>query len=236
MFKRTSLFIAIAATLFSSSLHHEIARVTVENVHPVHCERFGSATNLPLLILLHGVSGPSSFYREQADFFARHGFRVVLPHYLEGGHGPNATDENYDAWVAAVREVMYESDSAKGGRPPATVIVGYSLGASVALALGSQGQGPDAIAEFYGSLPDKYFRDLKDMPPLLILHGELDKEIPVYNARQLSQLCSDAALKCDMHIYPTEAHGFTLENLKDADQRTLRFFSQIVARRSAPFE
>jgi hypothetical protein len=26
--------------------------------------------------------------------------------------------------------------------------------------------GPDAMAEFYGSLPDKYFRDLKDMPPL----------------------------------------------------------------------
>jgi dipeptidyl aminopeptidase/acylaminoacyl peptidase len=92
------------------------------------------------------------------------------------------------------------------------------------LAFGSEGNGPDGIAEFYGSLPDKYFRDLKGMPPLLILHGGQDQNIPVYNALQLSRLCVQAGFDCDMHIYSTEGHGFTPEALKDADQRVLQFF------------
>jgi dienelactone hydrolase len=187
----------------------------------VPAEQFGTNETLPLMILLHGVSGPSAFYREQASFFARHGYRVVLPHYLEAGKGQAATDANYEAWTAAVRNTI---DSLQAGHGSPTVIVGFSLGASVALALGSEGNGPDGIAEFYGSLPDKYFRDLKGMPPLLILHGGQDQNIPVYNALQLSRLCVQAGFDCDMHIYSTEGHGFTPEALKDADQRVLQFF------------
>jgi carboxymethylenebutenolidase len=181
------------------------------------------------MILLHGVNGPSPFYREQAAFFAAHGYRVVLPHYMDAGHGQSATDENYAAWVAAVRKTM---DDSRGVPPSQTVVVGYSLGASVALALGSEGRGPEAIAEFYGSLPDRYFRELKGMPPLLILHGDQDRNIPVYNALQLSRLCSQAGFKCDMHIYPKEGHGFSPEAVRDADERTLRFFSQIAGSRA----
>jgi dienelactone hydrolase len=239
MFKyvgRIGLIVAIMSLLFSCAAQDRTARAIRNTAHLVHCDRFGSAGNLPLLVLLHGVGGPNTFYRDQAKFFAAHGFRVVLPHYLEAGHGPDATDENYEAWVAAIRNVIASCWLLSGDSESVTVIVGYSLGASVALALGSQGQGPDAIAELYGSLPDRYFRDLKGMPPLLVLHGSLDKEIPVENAFRLSQLCSDSALKCDMHIYPTDGHGFTPENQQDANQRILRFFTQIVSGRSAPSE
>lgn len=237
MFKgphRAGRLLLVATALLSVCVG--VAGSTIKDGYPVHCEQFGGTTNLPILILLHGVSGPTDFYRSQARFFAKNGFRVLLPHYLEAGHGTAATDDNYDAWVRAVRAVLTEVDRPREGRPLATFIVGYSLGASVALALGSQTPKLDAIAEFYGSLPDKYFRDLRGMPPLLILHGELDKEIPVSNARQLSQLCADAALKCDIHIYPMDGHGFSPESMKDADQRILLFFSQNDANKSAQTE
>jgi dienelactone hydrolase len=191
-------------------------------IRAVAVEQFGTNATLPLMILLHGANGPSAFYREQASFFASHGYRVVLPHYLEAGKGQAATDGNYEAWTAAVRNTI---DNFQQGHRSPTVIVGFSLGASVALALGSEGNGPDGIAEFYGSLPDKYYRDLKGMPSLLILHGGQDNNIPVYNALQLSQLCEQAGLNCDMHIYSTEGHGFTSEALRDADQRVLQFFA-----------
>ena len=94
----------------------------------------------------------------------------------------------------------------------------------MALALGSAGQGPDAIAELAGSLPDRYLRDLQGMPPLLILHGGRDTEVPVNNALQLSRLCMEAELRCEEHIYPEQGHLLTPEALRDADERVLRFF------------
>lgn len=192
---------------------------------PVPVEQFGSDKSLPRLILLHGVGGPSDFYRGQARFFADHGYHVFMPHYMDARRGQNGSDANYDAWTAAVRQTL---NSLPSSSQSATVMVGYSLGASVALALGSQGEGPDAIAEFYGSLPDKYYEALKGMPPLLILHGERDDNIPVANALQLSRLCKEAELACQVHLFPREGHGFTPQTLQQADELVLQFFEPLL--------
>jgi dienelactone hydrolase len=87
--------------------------------------------------------------------------------------------------------------------------VGYSLGSSVALAAGSQDLSVDAIAEWYGSLPDEFFYQMNGMPPLLILHGERDSNIPITNAQQLVKLCEMKQLTCDHHFYSDQGHGFT---------------------------
>ncbi len=210
--------------VWPEAMQDKAAGTPASRVTTVHCDRFGSATAPRLLILLHGVSGPGQFDADQEEFFAHHGFRVLLPHYLEAGHGRLATDENYAAWVEAVRGAIENAGDAKN-----TVIVGYSLGASVALALGSLGQGPDAIAELAGSLPDRYLRDLKGMPPLLILHGGRDTSVPADNALQLSRLCAEADLLCEQHIYPEQGHVLSPESLRDADRRILEFFSKIAA-------
>ena len=97
--------------------------------------------------------------------------------------------------------------------------MGFSLGASVALAAGSQRVPVDAIADWYGSLPDSFFEQRKGMPPLLILHGQQDSTIPIVNAQQLARLC-------EMEHYGGEGHGFSDASLKDADQRTLEFLAR----------
>ena len=222
--KKASLHITKWAAILFWALPQLCVSEVVDSSSLVHCEWFGNTSLPPLLILLHGVNGPSPFYRGQAQFFADHGFRVVLPHYLQAGNGSAASEENYGLWIDAVRGVMKEATTSRRSRAPSIVLVGYSLGASIALALGSQGQGPGAIAEFSGSLPDSYFRDLKEVPPLLILHGRLDEQIPVSNALQLKRLCSDADLNCDMHIYPADGHAFSSDTLRDADQRILAVY------------
>jgi dienelactone hydrolase len=232
---RRTLVLATVLMLFFRAMEAQGVIPAAGNVRTVKYETFGSESNRQVLILLHGVSGPSLFYTQQAEFFADHGFRVLLPHYLDATHDSSPTDEHYEAWVSAVRKIVDDSNTDAKGRWVSTVIVGYSLGASVALALGSQGQGPDAIAEMYGSLPDLFFRDLRGMPPLLILHGGRDTNIPVSNAIQLGKLCSVANLTCDTHIYPGEGHGFSPEALRDADQRILQFFAKVDnAERSPP--
>lgn len=184
-----------------------------------HYEIFGKAPLL--LILLHGVGGPG--YREQAEFFASKGYTVIMPHYFDATDSRDPTAANYQTWVNVVKTVLAEQSAHKD-----IVLLGFSLGASVALAAGSQGVSVNAIAEWYGSLPDEFFYRMQGMPPLLILHGEHDTNIPVINAQQLIQLCGLKQLTCDSHIYPDQGHGFRGNDLEDADRRTLAFFSRFV--------
>lgn len=64
------------------------------------------------------------------------------------------------------------------------------------------------------------------MPPLLILHGELDRNIPVSSAQQLQKLCELKQLTCESHLYSDQGHGFSGAALQDARQRTLSFFAK----------
>jgi dienelactone hydrolase len=105
-------------------------------------------------------------------------------------------------------------------------LLGFSLGASVALSAGSQDLPVDAVVEWYGSLPDEFFYQLKGMPPLLILHGQHDDNIPVTNAQQIMQLCSMKSFTCESHIYPDQGHGFLPPAYEDAVKRTLDFYSR----------
>lgn len=72
-------------------------------------EIFGAATGRPVLILLHGSSGPTmSLYREQAELFAGNGYTVLLPHYFDVTKSSDPTPEHYRAWVDAVLELLSE--------------------------------------------------------------------------------------------------------------------------------
>jgi dipeptidyl aminopeptidase/acylaminoacyl peptidase len=63
------------------------------------------------------------------------------------------------------------------------------------------------------------------MPPLLILHGQHDDNIPVASALQIMQLCRMKSFTCESHIYPDQGHGFQPPAYDDAVKRTLDFFS-----------
>jgi dienelactone hydrolase len=181
----------------------------------------------PLLILLPGTSGPEApLYRSQADYFTHEGFTVLLLHYFDASDSRLPSDENYQLWVAALSDLVHEIGEMPDFKGRAIDVLGFSLGSSIALAAGSQLLPVRAIAEWYGSLPDKYFYQLQGMPPLLILHGQRDSNIPVSNAEQLVRLCELKKFTCSSHLYPGESHGFSNETLRDADLRTLAFFKE----------
>jgi dienelactone hydrolase len=195
----------------------------------VRYEVYGQESSGPLLILLHGSSGPDSrFYREQAAYFAGNGYTVLMPHYFDASGSSTANDENYLEWVRTLNDLIRECQKSTSWSSRRIAVIGFSLGASVALAAVSQGAQVSAIADWYGSLPDEFFEKLKGMPPLLILHGKQDGIIPMINAQQLVRLCGIAKFTCESHFYADQKHGFMGSALKDADRRTLDFFSRML--------
>jgi dienelactone hydrolase len=190
-------------------------------------EVFGEESNGPILIVLHGASGPDiPLYRQQAQYFAAKGYTVLLPYYFDATVWSTPSNENYTLWAKAVEDLVQQCRQSSKWSNRKIGLIGFSLGASVALAAGSQRVPVDAIAEWYGSLPDAFFLKLKAMPPLLILHGMQDQTIPIINAQQLVRLCGIAHFTCESHFYPDQAHGFMGKALEDADQRTLDFLSR----------
>ena len=82
----------------------------------------------------------------------------------------------------------------------------------------------EAIAEWSGLLPNEFFSQVQSMPPLLILHGELDEQVPIVNARQLVRLCQLRDFTCEIQIYAGEGHVFGTHVTDSANQRALAFF------------
>ena len=188
-------------------------------------DEFGNPSSPSCLIVLHGSGGTAvPFYREQAVLFGSRQFRVLMPHYFDATRSTTPSPENYKAWARVTEDFVTECH--KGSATRKVLLVGYSLGASVALGAGSEGAPVDAIAEWYESLPDEFFYRMTGMPPLLILHGERDPNIPIVNARQLVQLCETKQLTCEYHFYSDQGHGFVGKGLGDAEQRTITFFAR----------
>jgi dienelactone hydrolase len=192
---------------------------------PVSCAVYENRDVTATMIFLSGSSPADlALARLQARFFAEHGFRVLLPDYLSVTPSAKTTAGNYRRWAQVVEDIVAELHARPVQRNKKIALAGQDLGASVALLAASQKRDVDAVAEWSGLLPNQFFSQVQSLPPLLILHGEQDKQVPVVNARQLIRLCELKDFTCDAEIYPTEGHVFTARAMDSANQRTLAFF------------
>ncbi len=162
--------------------------------------------------------------RQQARFFAEHGFRVLLPDYLEVTPSSDETVANYKRWAQVVEDIVADLRAHALPRSSKIGLAGQALGATVALVAGSQKADVQAIVEWSGLLPNQFFSLVQGMPPLLVLHGEADTQIPVFNARQLIRLCKLKDFACEEGVYPSEGHASGSQAMEEANQRVLAFF------------
>ena len=191
----------------------------------VSCVVYDAHDATATMILLRG-SGPTDFdfARSEARFFAEHGFRVLLADYLTVTPTVELKTANYRRWAQVVEDIVADLRSRPIPPNRKIALLGQDLGASVALLAASHKIGVDAIAEWSGLLPNQFFPKLQTLPPLLIIHGEQDEQVPVVNARQLVRLCELKDFTCEAEIHPAEAHVFTTQALNAVNQRILTFF------------
>ena len=145
------------------------------------------------------------------------------PHWHQG-FPPGATVANYRRWAQVVEDIVADLRSRPLFRNKKIGLAGQSQGASVALIAATRRLEVEALAEWSGLLPNEFFSQVQAMPPLLILHGEVDEQVPIVNARQLVRLCQLRDFTCEIQIFAGEGHVFAAHVTDSANQRALAFF------------
>ena len=196
---------------------------------PVSCPVYASRNAGATIIFLRGANPDEiALSQREAHFFADHGFRVLMPDYLSVTPTTEATPANYRSWAMAVEDIVADLRARPALHGQKLLLAGQGLGASVALIAGSQRLDVQAIAEWSGLLPNQFFAQVQNLAPLLILHGELDEQVAIVNARQLVRLCQLRDFTCELQIYAGEGHIFSAQITNLAEQRVLAFFRSYV--------
>ncbi|MGO9449614.1 MAG: dienelactone hydrolase family protein [Candidatus Binataceae bacterium] len=191
----------------------------------------------PAVILLHGGApqgADGSAFEDMCDKIAQAGyFAEFIEYYSQtGGLGPFSPSGpvlNFPIFEREIESGIDALDKNPAVDPSRLGIMGFSLGADLALAVAAQE--PDKVAalvEYYGVLPPELEANARNLPATLILHGSADMVVPVSNAHKLDALMTDAGRPHEMHIYPGLGHGFNFLGSSDRDswERSVQFLDE----------
>jgi carboxymethylenebutenolidase len=187
----------------------------------------------PAILFLHGSDGPRGHgyaHQRSAADLAGHGFTVFLVHYFDRTGtmwaSSKAIGENYLAWLETVADAVALARSHPAADGAHVGIIGFSLGASLALTAASQDLRVAAVTEVSAAVPPAAVSFLQHMPPALILHGADDNIVPVENAYRLEALLKSSGVPCELHVYPDQEHSLTGAAVRDAIIRAASFFEK----------
>ena len=194
----------------------------------------------PAVVILYGSAGWRPIYANIAKNLADSGFvALALDYYAckEDSTGLAGDGSDWFRWQASVRSavnfLMEDSSTVKGS----VGLLGYSLGAFLSVSIAASIPEVKAVVDYFGggsSEKDELESQVRNFPPLLILHGEEDQSVPVSKAYELRDAVIAQGGEVEMKIYPGAQHGFNAPFLPnyskeydiDSFQRTVDFFKQ----------
>jgi carboxymethylenebutenolidase len=212
-------------------------------VQEYHCTPASPAPS-PVVMILHGASrrgtGYAEFEQICTDLAAQGYFAEFIEYYSQTpavqGNQPAQMQKYFPVWLAEIRDGVAALRSNSDVDSTRVGLLGYSLGAFLALSSGALA--PDkyaAIVEYYGGLPPPLREQVRKMPPVLILHGDADTIVPVAIARQLDDVLTSASRPHEMRLYPRAQHAFNFPgaigwynaaDAADSWKLTLDFFAK----------
>lgn len=202
----------------------------------------GRAGKRPAVLVLHGSRGfdlrPKA-YQRYADALTAGGIDAYFVRYYtpadEQAFATMQTSERreayeagrFDAWAArvssALSAVLAGADSS--GR---VGLLGFSLGGYVAAVAAARDARVSALALLYGGMPSKIAPQVKHLPPLIELHGDADRNVPIASGEDLVKLGKSVGAAAEIVRYKGKAHGFDFAGndpmTADAVSRVVGFF------------
>ena len=185
----------------------------------------------PTVLALYGSGGGVSGMNEPATMLAEQGFAVFVLHYFDRTGTTEATDKqtifrNFPAWGKTVWDAISYLEKNPQVDASRVGVLGFSLGAYLALSVASVDSRVKAVVEFFGGLPKEMRFFMRRLCPTLILHGEADATVPVQEAYDLQELLVKKEIPYEIKIYPGVGHGFDSETWRDAGIRSLQFLQR----------
>ena len=185
----------------------------------------------PAVIGLHGSGGGHQSMAEPASMLARQGFAVYVLHYFDRTGDECVSDrgtilKNSPVWLKTIYDAMNFIEQRPCVDGKRIGMLGFSLGAYLALTIAAFDSRVHAVVEFFGGFPKEIKLFMKRLCPVLILHGDADPTVPVQEAYDLKELLERKKIPYAIQIYPGAGHGFTGETWEDAEFLTLDFFKR----------
>lgn len=193
-----------------------------------------SSAKLPAVLALYGSGGGIEGMNRPAEMLAEQGFAVFVLHYFDRTDTTQATDKatifrHFPAWGKTVWDAVGHIAEHPQVDPDRIGLLGFSLGAYLALSVASVDSRVKVVVEFFGGLPKEMRLFMRRLCPTLILHGEADAIIPVAEAYDLEVLLQKKNIPYEMKIYPGVGHSFDNETWRDAGSRSLHFLKKHLA-------
>jgi carboxymethylenebutenolidase len=201
----------------------------------ITCDAFVPSTSngerYPAVIGLHGSAGGHATMVDPAALLAAQGFAVYVVHYFDRTGTTGVADKqtairNFPAWGKTVWDSISHIAERPEVDPQRIGLLGFSLGAYLALSVSAVDSRVKAVVEFFGGMPREMKLFIRRLCPTLILHGEIDPTVPVAEAYHLQQLLEKKSTPYEIQIYPGAGHGFSGETWQDAKVRTLAFLQK----------
>ena len=188
----------------------------------------GNGQRFPAVIGLHGSGGGHASMADPASLLARQGFAVYVLHYFDRTgtaeiDGLQTIFRHFPVWMKTLWDAVSFVARQPQVDPERIGLLGFSLGAYLALSASAIDSRIQAVVEFFGGMPKEMRFFTRRLCPVLILHGEQDKTVPVEEAYHLQQILEKKQIAYEMQIYPGAGHGFSGEIWRDAGLRTLAF-------------
>jgi len=193
-----------------------------------------SDAKLPAVLALYGSGGGVDGMNEPATMLAAQGFAVFVLHYFDRTDTTQATDKqtifrHFPAWGKTVWDAISHLEQHPRVDPNRIGLLGFSLGAYLALSVASVDSRVKAVVEFFGGLPKEMKLFMRRLCPVLILHGGADPTIPVGEAYDLQNLLEKKGIPYEIKIYPGVGHLFDSKTWQDAGLRSLQFLKKYLA-------
>ena len=168
----------------------------------------------PGVVILHGSAGWRPTYAEYAKALADSGFvALAIDYYSETGRDTVFGQglRMWPSWQEAVRRAVRWLGEQPSVSKERIGLIGFSRGAFLAVSVGSSIPSVKAVVDFYGGVNTTNAsaeEQVRNFPPLLILHGEADTIVPLRFAYDLKQAVTNHGGEVEMHIYPGAHHAF----------------------------